>query len=211
MKRLIIAGAGGFGREVFAWASAHPDCGRIWEIAGFLDDNPAALDSFDYPVPILGPAVDYAPCDGELFLCAIGPPAVKRKVGEALLERSGKFISLVHPSAIIGRNVTIGRGAIICPHAIVTCDACIGDFVAINCHSSVGHDVRIGDWATLSGHCDVTGQAEIGEMAFLGSGARVLPLKRVGASAFVGAGSVVISNVPANTKVFGNPARRFDG
>jgi serine acetyltransferase len=47
-------------------------------------------------------------------------------------------------------------------------------------------------------------------MAFLGSGARILPLKKVGARAMVGAGSVVISHVPADVKVFGNPARIFD-
>ncbi len=210
MKRLIIAGAGGFGREVYAWASAHPDSGRKWEIAGFLDDNPAALDGFEYPVSILGTVADYAPQAGDVFLCAIGAPAIKRKVCETLLKHSAEFITLVHPSAILGANVTLGQGVIICPYAIVTCDVTIGDFVAINCHSSVGHDVRIGDWVTLSGHCDVTGQSELGEMAFLGSGARILPLKKVGAGALVGAGSVVISYVPAEAKVFGNPARRFD-
>jgi acetyltransferase-like isoleucine patch superfamily enzyme len=111
---------------------------------------------------------------------------------------------------VIGFNVLIGVGTIICPHVIVTCDVAIGDFVAINCLSSIGHDVRIADWVTLSGHCDVTGQTELGEMAFLGSGARILPLKKVGARAMVGAGSVVISHVPADVKVFGNPARIFD-
>ena len=210
MKRLIIVGAGGFGREVFTWAMAHPDCGRLWQIAGFLDDNPAALDGYKSACGILGAVAAYTPCQEDVFVCAIGAPAIKRKVCELLLERSAEFISLVHPSAILGANVTLGKGAIICPYAIVTCDVIIGDFVAINCHSSVGHDVRIADWVTLSGHCDVTGQAELGEMAFLGSGARILPLKKIGARALVGAGSVVISHVPAGSKVFGNPARVFE-
>lgn len=210
MKRLIIVGAGGFGREVYAWAEAHPDCGRLWEIAGFLDDNPAALDSFDYPLNILGAVVDYLPQLNDLFICAIGSPAIKRKVCEKLLGSGAEFISLVHPTVVIGFNVEIGVGTIICPHAVVTCDVTIGDFVAINCHSSIGHDVRIADWVTLSGYCDVTGQTELGEMAFLGSGARILPLKKVGARSMVGAGSVVISHVPKKAKVFGNPARIFD-
>lgn len=210
MKRLIIAGAGGFGREVYAWAKAHPDCGRQWEIAGFLDDNEAALDGFDYPCAILGTVAEYAPEADDVFVCAIGSPAIKRKVCEQLLERSAEFINLVHPTAVLGMNVKLGKGVIVCPYAIITCDVQIGDFVAVNCHSSVGHDVRMADWVTLSGHCDVTGQVELGEMAFLGSGARILPLKQVGARALIGAGSVVISHVPADTKVFGNPARAFE-
>jgi sugar O-acyltransferase (sialic acid O-acetyltransferase NeuD family) len=210
MKRLLIAGAGGFGREVYAWAKAHPDCGCQWEIAGFLDDNANALDGLRHPGAIVGSVTAHMPSADEVFLCAIGAPAIKRAVCEKLLKRSAEFISLVHPTAILGANVAYGRGVIFCPYTVVTCDVVIGDFVAINCHSSVGHDVRIADWVTLSGHCDVTGQTQLGEGAFLGSGARILPLKRIGAGALVGAGSVVISHVPAGAKVFGNPARVFE-
>jgi sugar O-acyltransferase (sialic acid O-acetyltransferase NeuD family) len=210
MKKLIIVGAGGFGREVYAWATAHPDCGTQWEVHGFLDDNDAALDGFNYPVGIVGQVGDYSPQSDELFICAIGAPSIKRVVCEKLIGRSAEFMGLVHPSATIGPNVNIGRGVVICPQVVLTADITIGNFAAINCHSSAGHDVMIGDWATLSGHCDVTGYVEVGEGAFLGSGARILPGKSVGAGALVGAGSVVIRSVAAGQKVFGNPARKFD-
>ena len=39
MNKLIIVGAGGFGREVLQWALQSNDYGKKWEIAGFLDDN----------------------------------------------------------------------------------------------------------------------------------------------------------------------------
>jgi sugar O-acyltransferase (sialic acid O-acetyltransferase NeuD family) len=210
MKKLIIVGAGGFGREVYNWALADADCEEEWEIAGFLDDNLAALDNFDYPAKIIGTIADHKPSVDELFICAIGSPAIKRAVCESLLERSAEFVSLIHPYAVVGLNVNIGKGVVLCPNAVITCDVSIGDFVVVNCHSSIGHDVRVGDWTTLSGHCDVTGQVELGEMVFLGSGARILPLKKVGDRATVGAGSVVIRHVPAGTKVFGNPAKVFD-
>ena len=104
MKRLIIVGAGGLGREVYTWTEAHPDCGCLWEIAGFLDDNPAALDRFDYPVGILAAVVDYAPQPNDLFLCAIGSPSIKRRVCGKLLGSGAEFISLVHPTAVIGSS-----------------------------------------------------------------------------------------------------------
>ena len=209
MKRVIIVGAGGFGREVLNWAEDHPDCGKTWEIAGFLDDNSRALDGCNYEVPILGATTDHQPAADELFLCAIGTPAIKRTVCQGLLDRGGVFFTLVHPSVIMGCNVQLGRGVVICPGVVLTCDIRVGDFTMINCLSSAGHDARIGNWATISAHCDMMGQTELGEMAFMGSGARILPGKTVGPRALVGAGSVVLGNVPADAKVFGNPARAF--
>jgi len=210
MKNLIIVGAGGFGREVFAWAMGHLDCGRLWQIGGFLDDHLSALEGFDYPVEVIDTVEAYQPQADDLFVCAIGAPRVRFDVCQQLIVRGAEFLTLVHPSAVIGCNVALGRGVIVCPQAVLTVDVTIGDFVIINCMSSVGHDVKIGAYTTLSGHCDVTGQAQIGAYTLLGSGARILPGKTVGANALVGAGSVVLRSVADGQKVFGNPAVRFD-
>ncbi|NBB79072.1 MAG: hypothetical protein GVY36_06440 [Verrucomicrobia bacterium] len=209
MKRVIIVGAGGFGREVFCWAKDHPDYGSAWVIAGFLDDNPRALEGFNYEVPVLGPINDHQPTANELFLCGIGAPAVKRAACQPLIDRGGVFLTLVHPSVIMGQNIQLGQGVVLCPGVVLTCNIRVGDLALINCLSSAGHDALIGNWATISAHCDMTGQTELGEMAIMGSGARILPGKTVGPRALVGAGSVVLGNVPADSKVFGNPARAF--
>jgi len=207
MKKLIIVGAGGFGREVYAWAKGHPDSGSAWEIAGFLDDDAAVLDAYDYPVRVIGSVETYQPNADEVFVCAIGAPMIKEKVCQALLARSAAFITLLHPSVILGENVQLGMGVVLCPRVTLTSDISVGDFAAINCHSSAGHDVVIGDWATISGHCDLTGNTRYGVGAFLATGVRIVPGKCVGDFAYVGAGSVVIRSVKDGQKVVGNPAR----
>ncbi|MEO0510106.1 MAG: acetyltransferase [Verrucomicrobiota bacterium] len=209
MKRLIIVGAGGFGREVYAWAKDHKDCGTLWEVVGFLDDDPFALNAFEYPVGILGSIDTYVIGPDDIFLCAIGSPKVKKVVVGRMLARGADFMTLVHPTVVVGENVMIAVGTIVCPGAVITCDITIGRFVAVNCLSSIGHDVKVGDWATISGHCDLTGKSSIGEGSFLGSGSRILPGKSVGSEALVGAGSVVLNSVSDGKKVFGNPAQPF--
>jgi hypothetical protein len=52
-RRLLIVGAGGFGREVLQWArDAWPE--HVDRIAGFLSDDPCRLDGFSTGIEILG-------------------------------------------------------------------------------------------------------------------------------------------------------------
>lgn len=209
MKDLYIVGAGGFGREVYAWLLDLPECNSAWRVRGFLDDNLQALDGFDYEPSVVARVSDFQPGADDLFVCAIGARAHKRRVCEELKARGAQFFTLVHPTAILGPNVTLGEGVVLCPRVTVTCDVEIGEMAMLNLHCTVGHDVRIGAWSTISAQCDLTGFVQLGEDAFLGSGVRVIPGKQVGDGAVVGAGSVVIRNVRPGQKVFGNPAREF--
>ena len=207
MKRLIIIGAGGFGREVCAWAKQSPQCGKDWQIQGFLDDNTDALSNFNPPLPVIDSIQNYSIQSDDLFLCAIGSPHSKKTVCTKILQKGGQFLSLIHPSLIKGDNVTIGTGVIICPGVILTSNIVIKDFATINCGSTVGHDVSIGNWSTLSALCDVTGGCSLDDSVFVGSHSSIIPGKHLKEGAFIGAGSVVISDVAAGNTVFGSPAR----
>ncbi|MEM1221359.1 MAG: acetyltransferase [Verrucomicrobiota bacterium] len=209
MKDLFILGAGGFGREVLGWLKDLPDYNVKWKVAGFLDDNKKALDRFDIPYKVECTLTDWSPKTDALYVCALGKPEVKQRICRQMLESGATFISLIHPSSIIGDRVTLGQGVVICPRVTLTCDVKVGDFAMINCHSSAGHDSSVGSWATISAHCDLTGGTRVGDSAFLGSGVSIIPSKSVGKNAVVGAGSVVIRSVPDGVKVFGNPARQF--
>ncbi len=206
MKRVLILGAGGFGREMYYWLLQHPDCGRTWEVGGFLDDRKEALAGFGLPVGVVSAVKDYSPNDGDLLVCGIGHPKIKRPLCEDLRGRGARFLTFVHPSVVLGGKVELGEGVVLCPGVVVTSFIRLGDFVMVNCCSSVGHDVSIGAYSTLSAHCDVTGHCSVGESVFMGSGASVIPGVSVGDGAVIGAGSVVIRPVKAGITVFGNPA-----
>ncbi len=207
-KNLIIVGAGGFGREVYAWARHSFDFGREWRFKGFLDDNPVALDGMDYP-PILGDIGSYSVGEDDYFLCGLGKPELKRKVVSLLLGRGARFASLVHPTVVMGNNVELGTGVILCPRVVLTSDIRLGDFVTLNVGSAVGHDSEVGAYTQSSAFCDITGGVMVGEEVFLGSHASILPRVRVGDRAVIGAGSVAIRNVPDDRTIYGNPARSF--
>lgn len=210
-KRLLIIGAGGFGREVLNWARDVQASSDVdWDVAGFLDSNQQALDGFDIDVPVLGDSQTWEPKPGDRFICAVGEPSIRLKICRELQSRGAEFITLIHPTASIGARCRIGIGCIVCPGAIVTADATIGDFVALNVRSCVAHDAQVGDGCTINNFCDITGNVQLGEGVFLGSHVSVTPSARIGDYARVGAGSVVVRPVRAHSTVMGPTAKRLN-
>lgn len=211
MKRLLIIGAGGFGREVLSWAIDSQLMHQEWRVYGFLDENPLALDEYKCAYTIIGSPSTYQHEDEDVFICAIGDPKIKLSVCKKLRKRGAKFINLIHPSAIIGLDNRFGIGCVFSPKATITTNVTLGDFVTLNANSGIGHDAIIGDGVTLSAYCDITGNTYLGEGVFVGSHAVVLPDVKVGANAVVGAGSVVLRKVEPETTVMGNPAQKVAG
>lgn len=152
MNRLLIVGAGGFGREVLCWLLDIPEEERDWEIAGFLDVNPLALKGYACSYPIWSDLLKFDLKEDDRLVCAIGDPKTKLRLCGELKKHGGKFFTLIHKTAIVGMRCKIGEGCVICPGAVITTDVTIGNFVTINVHATVGHDSVIGDGSTLSGH-----------------------------------------------------------
>ncbi|MEW9052651.1 MAG: acetyltransferase [Neobacillus sp.] len=207
MKKVIIVGAGGLARMIYSWLPSI--ISDSWEVIGFISDRLDILNDYNYNLPIISTIQDYQPEEDHVLVMAIADPKDKLAVGKALENRGGKFISLIHPTAIIGENVQLGNGCIISPRAILTCDIQVGDFVMINLCSTIGHDVVIGNGCTINSHSDVTGCAELGTGVFLGSHAVITPSIKVRDFAKIGAGSVVVKKVKPDTTVFGIPAKQI--
>ena len=205
-QSLVIIGAGGFGREVLVYAA---DCG-IFNLKGFLDSRSHILDGYDRgSLGIIGDPFTYEPEAGDVFVCALGNPAQRRKYAQPILDRGGVFVTIQHPKSAMTIYSTLGQGCILAPHVGISCDVRIGNFVALNEYAIVGHDARIGDWCQINGHVTIAGGAEIGPLVTIHPNSVVLAGARIGEGVTVGAGSVVAGRIPAGVTVMGNPARRF--
>lgn len=210
MQNIYIIGAGGYSREIYERIiSAINEDRKVLNVLGLLDDNPNALDGKKIELEIVGSIREHHIDTKAAYVMGIANPAIKEKIADDFLSRGAKFISAIHPDAIVCDSAKIGMGLVAYPAAVIGPDNMIGNFVTL-LGSSLGHDVHIGDYSTISGQCGVTGYVEIGKRAFLGSHASILPGKKVGDDAYVGIGSVVVRNVKAGTKVFGNPAKRVN-
>ena len=201
MPSLVIIGARAMGREACAYAREAGFC-----VKGFLDEKTNALEGFEGYPPILASVEGYEIDEGDMFVIALGEPDYKRKYAEMIAAKGGRFVSIVHPTAYIGKNVKIGSGCIICPNSTMTNDIMLGDHVIVNVNASINHDNCIGDYSTICPGCHLAGRVRIGLQVFIGTGASLIPDVSLGDGAYVAAGAVVTKSFAGGCLV-GVPAR----
>jgi len=131
----------------------------------------------------------------------------RRELIEMMQDRGYRFVSVVHPSAIISSRAMIGEGCVINAGVVVSHNTTVDAHVILNRGSLIGHDNRIGPFCTIGPGANIAGVVEIGAGAYIGAGAIIRDHLGVGAGSIVGAGAVVVKPVPAHALVIGLPAR----
>ena len=116
MKDLLIVGAGGFGREILQWVKDINKAEKIWNILGFLDDKTSALCDIECDYKIIGAIKTWIPQKNEHFVIAIANPSTKEMITKNLEGRGAKFVSIIHPTAIISEFSKLGRGVVVYPY-----------------------------------------------------------------------------------------------
>jgi len=206
MRNVYIISAGGFGRNTAVVAKSDPAHGKEWVVRGFLDGR---TDLMPVPgLPVVGDPLTYRYQAPDLFVCALGKPAMKRQYSSPLLEQGAEFMNLM-PDLHLADRASMGIGCVFERHVSIGADAKLGSFVTVLSNAIIGYDVTVGSYSTVSSFVFIGGGAQIGEDVVIHPHATILPKVKIGDGATIGAGSVVIGNVPAGITVFGNPAKRF--
>lgn len=208
MKHLLIIGARGFGREMYrTFVHTKEFLSNEIDVKGFLDDKSDALDGLkgDWP-PIIGSVETYEVLPDDVFFCALGDAHWRKHYAEIIANKGGKFINIIHSSALVSPVATIGEGCAIGPFTTISPNVTIGNHVMIQSFDDFGHDACIGDYASIESYVFLGGYASVGELTTMHTKSSVIPHKSVGKECVVGFGSVVMRNVPDGVHVFGNPA-----
>lgn len=209
MKNLIIIGAGGLGRQMFAWAKECKGYLENFDLIGFLDDNLHALDGFEGYPPVLSDIASYRVKEGDAFLLAIGDNESRIKFISNIKEKGGEFPTFIHPGAFVYTN-KIGEGCFITPLASIGVDVEIGNHCLIQGGALIGHDVKIGNNVRIDCNVVCVGGIQIGDNVCVHTGAIINHGVRVEDDSIIGAMSFVIRKVKKGTKVFGNPAKKIE-
>jgi sugar O-acyltransferase (sialic acid O-acetyltransferase NeuD family) len=208
MKRCIIIGASGHAKVVTDIFEKQ----GLYHIIGFIDAKKTVSDSF-MGYPILGaeetlPELISSETDCFLFI-AIGDNYIRGQVKNRISEKlpDAKFATAIHPSAQIGKDVSIGEGSVIMAGAIINPCTIIGAFVILNTRSSVDHDNHIEDFASLAPNATTGGNVTIGSYSALSISATVKHGVNVGNHTVIGGSAFVNKHLPDQCIAFGIPAK----
>ena len=210
MKKLVIIGTGGFGRECAEIAKTIESKENDINLIGFLDDNKEHHGKVKNDVKVLGSIEwikDFNITDDIYFVCAIGDTIIKKSVVEKALKLGYKPYSLIHPSVHISYGVSIGEGVILSPGSVISTNCVLKDYTVINQLCSIGHDAIIGKYSTVNPLVSINGGDEIGEGVYMGTQSSIIQFLSIGKWSIVGAGACITKNIDEYKVVQGVPAK----
>ncbi len=208
MFDLIIVGAGGFGRELFAMLGDVFSSDE-YRFKGFLaQEEPRALEKWQIHHPVLAAPEDYEPEPDDRFLLAIGAMNARQATTAAIQSKGGEFISFIHPQAFVASTAEIGAGAVIYPFATVSNSAKLGPNVHLNYYASVGHDCQVGPLCLLAPYATLNGFVTLEDQVYISTHGTVAPGCTMKRNSKLSANSACMRDAAESMFVFGVPGRQ---
>lgn len=208
MKNIVIIGASGHGSvvldiiekegkyNVVGFIDTYKGKVRLkngYEILGGEDELPYLMEKFNFSAGIV----------------AIGDNWVRKVLADRIskIVPEFRFVSTVHPQAIIGRDVRIGKGTVVMPGAIINSNSFVGNFCIINTNASLDHDGTMGDYSSLAPRASTGGHVCIGEFSAVCLGVNIIESINIGHHTVVGAGSLVVNDIESHVVAYGSPSQ----
>lgn len=210
-QKVIILGGSGIGMIA---ASILEKTGKH-EVIGFLNDiepTGSSIGKFKQ-YKVLGTTNDL---EGHLkngvsvFIAYVGLQKEKETFEkiEKLNIPKDQYVDVIDPTAIIPEGFCkIGNGVLFAPLSQLSPDATISDNCILLANSFVGHDSFLDRFAHVATNAVVGANVHVGKGVHIGSNATIREKIKIGDYSLIGAGSMVLTDVPKNSVVVGNPAR----
>ena len=142
---------------------------------------------------------------------SVGEMGRRRTIFKMAKAAGLEFLTIVHPTAIIERDVQLDEGVQILAGTILQTAVVIGENTIINTGAILDHDCQIGAHCHIAPGVTISGGVRVGEGCHIGAGSTIIQQIKIGEGALIAAGAVVLSDVPQSARVGGVPARPLSG
>ncbi len=203
-KQLMIIGVKANGKVA---AEAALKMNR-WERIAFLEDDPSISSCMGIRIVDRIDEVFKYINDYEI-LVALGDNKIRAQLHEEMKKAGAVIPKVVHPAAVIGEMVEIGRGTVVMAGAIINCSSRIGEGCMICSGASIDHDNLIEDYVHIAPGVHTAGTVTIGKHSWVGIGSVISNNISIASDSTIGAGAVVLKNIIEAGIYAGVPARKI--
>jgi sugar O-acyltransferase (sialic acid O-acetyltransferase NeuD family) len=205
-NKLLIVGTSGHGRVVADIAMKM----NRWQRIAFLDDDEHIFSSMG--MDIIGNSSDAFEHinDYDIFV-AIGNNEIREKIQNQLETAGASIPTLIHPRAIIGEEVELGKGTVVMAGVVINCCSKIGKGCIVNTGTTIDHDNVIEDYVHLSPGVCLAGNVRICRSSWMCIGAVIINNIQITSGCIIGAGAIVVRDITEAGTYVGNPARKGSG
>lgn len=162
-EKLLLVGAGGFGRVVSELARQSYEC-------AFIDDGVEA-GTVICGITVIGRTENLQEFFSEYknLVIVIGNNAVRERIYDMAARIGYHFPNLISPSAYISPYAKVGWGCVILNNAVVQNGSVVGNGVLLNPGVEIHHDCLVGDYDLIYTNSVVRTYAKVGKRVRIGS------------------------------------------
>ena len=211
MEKLVIVGAGGFGREVEWLVKRINKINPTYEVIGYADDEKAIGEEIGYS-KVICTTDELSTTEEDLNVTiAIGNAKVRKMLAEKLSTNTHlKFPNLIDPSVIYDDEETmLGKGNIICANTIMTVNIKIGNFNIINLDCTIGHDDVLNNYITIYPSVNVSGNVIVNDCTEIGTGTQIIQGLKICSNTIIGASAAVVKSIEESGTYVGVPVKKI--
>lgn len=204
--KLIVIGAGGHARVVIDAAKANG-----FSLCGIIDTDYKGQEERILGCPVIGDLDSLSRFDPKetAVTIAIGDRQKRADLFYRVEKLGYNMPVIIHPTAIISKHTSIGKGVFINAGVIINANAEIDANTIINTGAIIEHEVVIGKHCHVCPGVKIGGRVSIGDNTIIGIGASVIDRIKIGQNVIVGAGSVIIRDIESNSTVAGVPGKQI--
>lgn len=206
-EKVVLIGGGGHCKVVIDAIKKQ----NKYDIVGITDKKNMGSKILDVPVighdDILNQLLNKGVTNALITVGSVKNNIPRLNLYNELCKLGFDFVNVIHPKAIMGEEVVLGKGNVVLAGCIINSCAVIGNNCIINTGSIVEHDCVIGDHVHIAPGAKVAGGVKIGKASYIGLGANVIQGIKIGENCIIGAGAVVINDIPDNSLAVGIPAK----
>lgn len=207
-QQIILIGGGGHASSIIDSIQ----CTEQFDIVGIIDKK-EKVGTYIQGIKVVGEdrelelyyknGIHY----GFISIGSIGNVRQRKQIYLLLKKIGYKIPNIIDSTAYLSRSALLGEGNYIGKHAIINAGTVIKNGCILNTGCIIEHHCMIEDFVHVAPGSVVCGGVHIGAKTHIGANSTIIQGRTIGHSSLIGAGSVVVKDIQAYQKAYGNPCR----